>query len=43
MAHSLEIGPFSFPDPATEPGFLYGGPSPDLLSITSKRTALPYP
>lgn len=30
MAQSLEIGPFSFPDPATEPGYLYGGPSPRL-------------
>ncbi|MGL5843147.1 MAG: helix-turn-helix transcriptional regulator [Aeromonas hydrophila] len=30
MAHSIEIGPFSFLAPATEPGFLYGDPSPRL-------------
>lgn len=32
MAQSLEIGPFSFPDPATVPGFFVPSPSRGELS-----------
>lgn len=36
MAQSLEIGPFSFPDPAIAPGFLFGASHDRPISPATK-------